>query len=167
MTIIKAQNQKYFLVGLFCLSFIIRLIFLNLFLADNPCQLMYDSAHYHNPAVSLVQGKGFAVGDKPYFYRLPGYPLFLASCYKVFGLDVRSTLMVQLLLASLIPLLIFFLAQALFPKKTLIAWLAASCAVIHPGLLIFSGLVMTETLFVLFFTFFLLIVYMKKSLVNA
>ncbi len=149
------SHKKYYLTGLFFISLLLRLIFFQLFLVDNPCRLMYDAAHYHGPAVSLAQGKGFTVAEKPYFYRLPGYPLFLAGCYKLFGFDINRALMIQLVLAALIPLLIFFLVQVMFPYLLWVAWLAAGCAAVHPGLLIFSGLVMTETLFLLLFLLFL------------
>ncbi len=121
---------------------------------------MFDSGHYHTIATSLVQGKGFAnKNGQPQFYRLPGYPLFLAICYKLFGIDPEKALWAQLLLATLIPLLIFLLALALFPRAPGGAMLASLVTAIHPGYLTLSGQVLTETLFsiffILFFIFFL------------
>jgi hypothetical protein len=151
---------------LFMSALIIRLIFFYIFLAQNPCQLMYDSKQYHDLAVNLVEGKGI-VGDDgvtPQFYRLPGYSCFLALCYKIFGINPQAALFAQVVLSSVIPLLVFFLALALFPLQCSIAFLAASIATIHTGLLIFSGLVMSETLFLIFFLLFLILFF---SLINS
>ncbi len=149
------EINTLFLLSLFFVSLLLRVIFLQLFLADNPCQLMYDSNHYHAPAVSLNQGDGFSISGKPYFYRVPGYSWFLATCYNIFGINVHRALLVQLAIASLIPLCVFFLSLTIFPQAILVAQVAACLAALHPGLIIFSGLIMTETWFVLLFTIFL------------
>lgn len=152
---VRYAGSRLFLVGLFFVALILRFLFFHIFLADNPCQLMYDAAHYHGPALNIAHGDGFTMMGKPYFYRFPGYSTFLAGCYTLFGIDVQKALYVQIIIAACIPLLIFFIARLFFPQQKLVWYSAALLAAIHPGYLIFSGLVMTETLFVVFFSLFI------------
>lgn len=152
------KQEKYFLLAVFVLALGVRLLFFTMFLRDNPMQLAYDSAHYHNVAVSMVQGKGFTNQQgEPYFYRVPGYPLFLAGCYKIFGINPSKALLVQIVLASLIPILLFLLTLVCFPAHILLAKIVSVVSAFHVGLLIFSGLVMTETLFMIMFLLFLIL----------
>ena len=148
-------TSKKLLFFVFILSIILRFLFFKAFEENNPCQLMFDSGHYHSIAVKLVEGKGFAKKNgATQFYRLPVYPLFLAGCYKLFGVKPKIALWVQLILAALIPLLMFTLCLKLFPGCLAAATCASVITALHPGYLIFSGLIMTETLFSLFFILF-------------
>ncbi len=152
------KKQVLKLLCLFLASLIIRVLFYNAFLRDNPVQLAFDAGHYHTVAANVAAGKGLVNDDgTPHFYRLPGYPLSLAGCYKIFGVDASRALWVQLLLASLVPVLVFLLALQMFTSNTIVAMFAAMVTALHPGFLIFSGLVMSETLFMLFFLGFLLL----------
>lgn len=151
------MKRVYFLLTIFCVSLVVRIIFFNLFLRDNPVQLRFDSGHYHRVAVTMVQGKGYSSDDGfPYFYRLPGYPFFLALCYKIFGMHSLWALITQLILASLIPILIFFFVLTCLPHQVVLAKTAAILSTFHVGFLIFAGLVMSETFFILFFLLFLI-----------
>lgn len=152
------KREKWFLWAIFFCALLIRLFYFHVFLQENPCMLAFDSGHYHELATQVVDGQGFTKLDgAPQFYRLPGYSIFLAACYKIFDFNVLATLLVQILLASLIPILIFCLALQLFPDDIRAAKIAAVIGCLHHGLVIFSGLVMTETLFMLFFLLFLLL----------
>lgn len=151
-------KHKHFLFMLVVLSCAVRLFFFLLFLKDNPCLLLFDSGHYHTAALHLAQGQGFVGADGlPYFYRLPGYPLFLALCYTLFNFNVLCTLIAQMVLASFIPLCVFFLSLKLFPDDMRCAKAAALITALHPGFLILSGLLMSETLFILLFLLFFLV----------
>lgn len=151
------QSYGCYALLIIACSIAFRLLFFIVFLKDNPCQLMYDAAHYHYPAVSLMHGQGFFVDGSPYFYRMPGYSAFLSGCYRLFGLNLTYALLFQLVVSSCLPLLLFFLVRILYPKQLKAAFIAAAVAVLHPGLLIFSGLVMTEALFLILFVSYLLI----------
>lgn len=157
------KKQSFFLTTVFIFSLIARLIFFYIFLDNNPCQLTYDAGHYHELALSISNGQGITHRDgAAQFYRLPGYSFFLAACYKILGAGPQGALLVQIILSSLIPLLLFFLSLALFPENSFVALSAALVGAVHPGLLIFSGLVMTESLFLIFFLLFL--IFFIKSL---
>jgi 4-amino-4-deoxy-L-arabinose transferase-like glycosyltransferase len=150
-------HEKRFLLCLFVGALILRVVFFYCFLRNNPLQLAYDSGHYHAVATAVSQGHGFVNADgSPHFYRLPGYPLFLATCYKLFNYQVALTLLAQCVVASLIPLLAFGISLLLFPGAVVLARCVALVCAVHPGFLIFSGLVMSETLFVLAFLLFII-----------
>lgn len=150
------KNYPKFLFFLFFSSLTIRLLFFYAFLHENPCQLMYDAGHYHTLALSLAEGKGVVTaGGVPQFYRLPGYPAFLAGGYKVFNGSIEKTLLLQIILNSFIPLLVVLLGLILFPGAYGAGLLAGVICALHPGFIIFSGLVMSETCFVFYFLLFL------------
>jgi hypothetical protein len=93
------KQERYFLLSLFIVSLLARLFFYLVFLKNNPCVLTFDSGQYHAIAKSLIEGNGFA----SQLYRLPGYPLFLALGYSLFGFNVHKFLLMQIFLASFLP----------------------------------------------------------------
>lgn len=158
----RTKNKIFFLLGIFIFSVIIRLIFFKFFLAHNPIKLAYDAGHYHTIACSIVQGKGVSNTDgSPHFYRLPGYPFFLAACYSIFGINPDCALKVQLVLSSCIPLLVYALSLQLFPGAYGVACISSLLAACHPGFMILSGLVMSETLFMMLFLLFLILFFIS------
>ncbi|MFA5306975.1 MAG: glycosyltransferase family 39 protein [Candidatus Babeliales bacterium] len=158
----STKHRNIFLLSIFVFSLIIRFIFFKAFLANNPIKLGYDSGHYHAVAYSIVQGNGVSNPDgSPHFYRLPGYPLFLATCYSMFGINTDRALMTQLVLSSCIPLLVYVLALQLFPGVYAVAYVSTFLTALHPGFLILSGLVMSETPFIVFLLAFLILFFIS------
>ena len=162
--------MKKFLVFLFGLSFLIRILVFGLYLSKSDRYWQVDSLLYHNIAVSLADGKGITQSNnKPSFYRLPGYPLFLMPFYAIWGADytthnsagVFAALLAQVFFASFIPLLIFFLSLTLF-NWVLLAKVASVWSALHIGLVLYSGFFMTESLFLIFFLLFLMF-FLKES----
>ena len=148
------QNKK-FLFFLFVFSFIVRAAVFYFYLGEDDNFWQVDSNTYHVTAVELSKGNGFSLPNgKANFYRLPGYSVFLAGYYKLFGEDKKNVLWMQILLASLIPLLIFLLALALFPSGRFLAKIASMYSSIHLGLVMYSGFFMTESLFIFFLLLF-------------
>jgi hypothetical protein len=71
-----------------------------------------------------------AAGPVPTLIRLPGYPLFLAACFRLFGADHYPAVMcVQGVIDLLTCLLLSALAGRLFGRRAAMAtlWLAALC----------------------------------------
>ncbi len=156
------KNNSFFLLSIFVFSLIIRFVFFKIFLSNNPIKLAYDAGHYHSVACSIVQGNGVSNPDgSPHLYRLPGYPLFLAACYSIFGINPDRALMVQLVLSSCIPLLVYVLALQLFPGAYGVACVSTFLTALHPGFLILSGLVMSETLFITLLLLFLILFFIS------
>ncbi|HEX3724571.1 MAG TPA: glycosyltransferase family 39 protein, partial [Nitrolancea sp.] len=77
-----------------------------------------------------VYGFTQAATARPTLIRLPGYPLFLAACFRVFGVEHYTAVMVvQSVIDLLTCLLASALAGRLFGRRAAIAtlWLAALC----------------------------------------
>ncbi|MHA1696135.1 MAG: hypothetical protein ACTSUG_12770, partial [Candidatus Helarchaeota archaeon] len=144
---------------LFLFSFLIRSAFFYFYLGQNNNFFTYDTQAYHNVANQICNGNGISnLNGKPSFYRVPGYSLFLAGCYKLFGGDIKKALWIQIFFASFIPLLIFFLSLVLFPKNMLLAKITSVfVSFFHLGFILFSGFAMTETFFVFFWLLFLIL----------
>lgn len=136
-------------------ALIIYSMFFFLFLANNPCVLMYDSRHYHEGALALLQQGAYATaGGEPLFYRLPGYPFFLVILYWITNYSVQGALLLHIVFAATLPILIWLVVLRLTGQRQL-AELTAWLSVCAPAFMIFSGLVMSEILstwlFLLFF----------------
>jgi hypothetical protein len=163
-----AKKNLVFVLILFAVSLLVRLLFYQAFLRNNSMQLSFDSGQYHGVAVNISNGRGITNADgSPHFYRLPGYPLFLSMCYSVLGTDVDKTMHTQIVLASCIPALVFFLGLQWFPAWPAVAYGVGVVAAIAPGFVILSGLVFSETLFMLFFLLFLLFLFSQRCLFCA
>ena len=152
------KKYKSFLVGLFVFSFLIRAIIFIGYLSKNKNYWQVDSNTYHLIATQIAKGNGFCdESGKQSFYRLPGYPVFLSTYYKIFGPDTKNVLWLQILLGAFIPLLIFLLSCILFPKNILLAKCTGFYSSIHLGLTLYSGFFMSETLFVFLFLIFVIL----------
>jgi hypothetical protein len=149
------KQYKWFLVGLFVFSFLIRAAVFIGYLSKNKNYFQVDSNTYHLIATQISEGNGFC-NEKgtSNFYRLPGYPVFLSIYYKIFGPDTQNVLWLQILLAALIPISVFLLSFALFPQNILLAKCAGIYSSIHLGLVLYSGFFMSETLFIFLFLIF-------------
>lgn len=159
-------DEKYFLITLYIVALSARLIFFYLFLYDNPMMLAYDSAHYHGVAQTLLHGFGFFNADgSAHLYRVPGYPLFWALCLLFGGNNSLVALTTQICFASVIPVLVYFLARRLFPSNTLLAKITALVVAVHIGFMIFAGLVMAESLFIGLFLLALIFFFKAADLV--
>ncbi|MCK4650887.1 hypothetical protein KAT08_01805 [Candidatus Babeliales bacterium] len=155
---LSLNNKKKFLIFLFCLSFLIRAIIFGFFLSKNKNYWNRDSKAYNNVAIQISKGKGIVNLDSSYhFHRVPAYSMFLALCYKCFGYDIKKALWIQIFFASFIPILIFYLSLFLFNNNIFLAKICSIFTSFHIGYVLFSGLVMTEVFFILFFSIFLIL----------
>ncbi len=128
------------------LGFLLRLFFIH----HNP-DLTGDPLIYGAIARNLLQHGvyGFLPGDAPTLIRLPGYPLFLAACFRIFGVEhYYPILYLQALIDLAGCVLLSRLAARLAPFRyrrraagwTL--WLAALC----PFTACYTAAPLTETL---------------------
>lgn len=164
MTTSICKQHGWFLTALFFLSLFLRAAIFQSYLGKNENFWQVDSSTYHLMAQSIAAGKGVAHSDgRPQFYRVPGYPLFLAASYVFLGSDKKIALWVQVVLASIIPILIFLLSLTLFPGMVLLARCASLYAACHLGFLLFSGFFMTESLFIFLFLLFALCFFKRPS----
>lgn len=107
-----------------------------------------DAPTYDNPAWNVVQGVGYRFNpqDPVWAGREPGYALvLLAPLYSIFGHSLKAVIIVQILLSAFAFVPIWFLVRRFFSRQT--ASLSGVLYAFTPGLVIYTGEVLTETLF--------------------
>ena len=154
------KHEKWFLAALFVGSLLIRAGVYYGYLGNDNRYWQVDSNTYHLVAQGFAEGNGIALPNgTPNFYRLPGYPIFIAMFYKLFGANPYKALWGQIVLASFIPLLMFFLALVMFPRRRWLAYVAGIGGAVHIGLVLYAGFFMTESLFLFLFLLFLIFLF--------
>lgn len=108
-----------------------------------------DSQDYENSALALLDKGRFAVSpdqpDEPQIRRTPGYPLFIASIYATLARKRTAIIDAQALLATLIIPMVFFLGLKRWGRAG--GWAAAIICALDPLAFIYSGMLLSETLF--------------------
>ncbi len=145
------KNGNPWLMVMFAVALTVRLGLFWGFLGEGDhAWLCYDSQQYDERARSIVTHHKLTDDNSMHkAYRLPGYPLFLACWYALAENGVKLALYIQILIASLIPLLVFLLAQPLFPFMPIIAYVAGWVMCFHVGFVASAGMLATESLAVL------------------
>ena len=108
-----------------------------------------DAPEYRRLAENILEGHGFSlsVGSpyEPTARRAPGYPLFLALVYTVFGRSDTAVLWAQSMLWGFGCLLLARLVASIFDMRAGV--LAAFIVAVHPVLARTAGEVLTESLY--------------------
>jgi len=147
---------------IFFIAVSLRLIFFlieapwNIYILENKIIKMgTDQRGYHQLAINLMEHHEFTfkAGLPPIALRTPGYPLFIAIIYKIFGLHPWIVIVVQILLDSLTALIIFFSIRNLLNDK--IGFIGALIYAVDPHLILHSNSYYSETLFLFFLALFL------------
>lgn len=156
------KKEKYFLIFIFIFSFVLRSLFFICFLNKNKNYLTGDWNDYNSIALQIYENNKISNSfGQEQFLRLPLYPIFLGLNYKLFGPESTKTLWVQIFLASFIPVLIYILAQVIF-NNFFVSCLSSLIASVHLGYVFFSGILMSESLFLLLFLLFLILFFKNK-----
>lgn len=149
----SSANKRLIACFIFGLALVVRL----LYILSLPQTLSFDEPQYRDIVYRLLTGQGYsfssdayhtAVAGRPTSFQEPVYPLFLSALYAVFGLDnYLVARLCQACVGALIPVMIFLLGEKVVGKG--VGLIAGLFLVVHPSLIYFSGLLMTETLFTL------------------
>ncbi len=122
-----------------------------------------DPILYHIAALQIAEGDGYrSIAGFPTAYYPPGYPWFLGSLYWVvdlFGFDSQRAVivgLVQCLLWGFSTLCVVLAARMMFGHRT--GTIAGLILALWPNLIFYSSAVLSESLFVAFFSGFLLAV---------
>lgn len=149
-------------ICIFILALFIRVFFVLSF----PSPLGSDSLTYHRLASNLASGEGYREQREVITsYRPPGYPLFLAAVYRLFGSNTLSPRLVQALLGAFTVLTVTILANTLYDEKT--SWIAGILLSVFPVQIYYSNLLLSEVLFTALFSLFLLMTTRTPSNKNA
>ncbi|OGY63180.1 MAG: hypothetical protein A3I24_02920 [Candidatus Harrisonbacteria bacterium RIFCSPLOWO2_02_FULL_41_13b] len=114
---------------------------------------MVDAKKYDNFAVHLSQGGNYDVGYLK--FAGPGYPLFLAGIYSIFGHSYVLIWIIQAVLHTLTAYFVLRISEKLFqnwPHQKSISILAMSLYGFYPDLIQSTAFLMTETLYLFLIT---------------
>ena len=135
------KNKKYLLAALL-IALILRIGYV-LTLED---KLFWpDSFRFHGIGISLAEGRGYG----PSAFTAPLYPLFLSGIYRLFGVSYVNARIAQAFVGTASVFLVFLLGRAIFSEK--IGLIASFISAFYPFFIFFTGLLLTETLFILLF----------------
>lgn len=122
---------------IFIVSIIVR-VAAAVFLNNIGTQRLWE---YDIIARNLISGNGFThvrFGVTYHSLVVPLYTFLNAIIYKLSNNNYYAMLSVQIILASIIPVLVFKIANLLYNDKK-VALLAAVLAIFHPGLIVFAS----------------------------
>ncbi len=166
---LSALPTTRFLLALFLLNLLLRTL---ITLPAQPDAAPHDGYHYMLLARSLARGEGYRNRvlyaprfnrirphrDRfpfPDFQRPPLYPALMAGAHHLFGESYFVARMVNVVLASLLPLLAYFLALRVCNRRE-VAILAAVLMTLHGPLLEYTSETMLEVPFTVCVCLFLL-----------
>ena len=136
-------RHYYLPVAFIVFGFVLRFILL---LAETP-PLRSDSLTYHNIALSILRGE-YSLGGYPTAFVVPGYPVFLAVIYKLFGDGQTAVRFFQVVTDILTVLLFTASCRMIFDKRY--ALTAGAVFALFPSNILYTQTILTETLFGLF-----------------
>jgi 4-amino-4-deoxy-L-arabinose transferase-like glycosyltransferase len=150
------QHHRLFVLSVIALGLLLRLLwFFTYTRHEQNFKIAIDSDQYHEIAQQVSHNNGIVwAHGSPNFLRLPFYPTLLGFIYKI-GTQFNA-LLFQVVLSALIPFFVYVLAGILIPHNMLISTIALLCSAFHPGLIYFSGVLSTETIFLIVFLMFLM-----------
>jgi len=115
---------------------------------ENPPLMMGDSVTYWELGSAIATGRPYSYGAPPRrVMRAPGYPLFLAAVFRLFG-QSTTILMARFagaLLGTITVAGIIWLAWWLFGESA--GWTAGVLAALYPGGIMTSVLILSEVFF--------------------
>ena len=144
----ERRSRLLFGGGLFVLSLLPRL-WVALRVAGEP---VWDGHYYDFGARRIAMGAGYSdervvngiVEWHPWCHYPVGYSFFLGVFYRLFGSELRVAGVVNAVVSALVPVATWVLAsRVLSPTR---ARIAGAIAAVHPGLVLYAALVMTEPL---------------------
>jgi len=135
--------RRRLLAAIVIFAFLLRLAYV-LTLSE---QLYFpDSVSYVIHAESFLRGTGLADGGY-LAQRTPVYPLILAACFAVFGKSFLVVRILQALVGALTCIVVYGVAGKIF-KDPKVPPIAAAATAVYPFFVFFTGLLLTETLFI-------------------
>lgn len=130
-------------------------------------QFGHDEYNYINMAVNIVEKGvyGYMTDGTPNAYVTPGYPLFLALIYSIFGSGEKTVLYVKLIQAVISVLsvvLVFFVGNKIGGR--FVGLVAAAFCAFYPPFVLYSRHLLTETLYIfMFLLYFITLLYSLDS----
>lgn len=118
---------------------------------DRKLDMNGDNMHYFTLAQSLANGDGYVnrigLEQTPHMHFPPGYPAFMSVLMRLGLTDVVSMKKANGILLCISLLLFFYIVYRLSSRRTLLAFSVTLLAALHPQLLRWSTIMMSEMLF--------------------
>ncbi|MBI4722121.1 MAG: glycosyltransferase family 39 protein [Candidatus Stahlbacteria bacterium] len=108
--------------------------------------IAHDSHEYKALAMNILKYHKFSWDSMPVTFRTPGYPLFIASIYAMFGIKEWIVMLIQVFLSALSIYFIYLIGRKSWGELSCI--ISAALFSIDCTSILFSSLFMSETLFV-------------------
>lgn len=140
---------------LFAVAVLVRILF-NVSVTgmeNGGLELFPDGKDYDALGWSLANGSGYELNHAPYTFRPPGYPVFLAAVYMLFGHSIAAVKILQSVLDAATCVMILLIGERLFARR--VGVIAGAIAAVYPFLIVYTGFVLSEALFVFLSTVFL------------
>jgi 4-amino-4-deoxy-L-arabinose transferase-like glycosyltransferase len=141
-------RELAFVLGLFAVSLLLRVAVVLVF----GVQPMWDGTFYHRGALSIAEGHGYSEaaliagqpGRLPWSHYPVGYSALIGAAYALFGSGFHVAPLVNAVIGALTAVLGFlFGLELLGPTRARVAGVLLA---LHPGLVLYCTLVMTEPL---------------------
>ncbi|MEM8501181.1 MAG: glycosyltransferase family 39 protein [Pseudomonadota bacterium] len=130
------------------------IVFYHSYAAEPDVILDDDSLRYENPALQLLRTGSLAINpdriDTPTLSVTPAYSVFIAAIYRVFGQDRYVLILIQIAISVLTVCAVYLIAARLWSERT--GLLAMTIMALDPLQLLYSQLLLSETLFTFFLT---------------
>ena len=158
------------LISLFVLAVIFGLSVSFIFSYQNidPTALFIDSMAFKATALNIIERGDFSDPDQttPNNFRAPGYPLWLALIYLIFG-SFKFAIPVGIIIVSFTVPLTYLIAKELFNEK--VALISGLLAAFEPWAVFLTGAIMSEQFFmpVFLLSIYLFIRYLKYDSKNS
>ncbi len=134
----------------------------------DPIALFIDSMAFKATALNIIEHGDFSDPDQttPNNFRAPGYPLWLALIYLIFG-SFKFAVPVGIIIFSFTAPLTYLIAKELFNEK--VALISGLLVALEPWSVFLTGTIMSEQLFmpVFLLSVYLFIRYLKYDLRNS
>lgn len=107
-------------------------------------ELRSDSLTYHKLAVSMLSGE-YSIDGRPTAFVVPGYPVFLAGIYSMFGEGQFAVRIIQSILDVITCFLFYLVCRNFFDDRYSVAGTAVFT--FFPSNILYTQAVLTESLF--------------------
>ena len=143
---------------IFALAMIVRVFYVWFFVDSSNLELEDQMMYIQLGKIMAETGNFLQYASNGYVdvtERLPGYPAFLAVIYTLFGENNMIVVAVQIFIDSLTCVIIALITKLVTNKGFMFAGMIS---VFNLNMIVLSGMVLTDTLFLFFFSLFILIV---------
>lgn len=142
------SRDVWFAVGLFAFALGLRAAVVLAFGVEPT----WDGVFYHRGALSIAEGNGYSEpaiigghpGRAPWSHYPVGYSAFIGAVYAAFGSGRASAPLANAVVGALTASLAFLFALEFLSRRR--ARVAGALVAVHPGLVLYCTLVMTEPL---------------------